>query len=125
MESGICQFRVNTIYQNRTKYITNSMEQSPSSEANSHSDTKETQRFLWNPKVHYRLHNSLSLPYISSHMHPVHKLPPIFFKINYNIILLSMLLFHSRFPSKILYSFLISPMRDTCPVHLILLISSP
>jgi hypothetical protein len=46
-----------------------------------------------------------------------------FFKIHFNIILPSMpnRCFHSHFPIKICYAFLISPKHTTCPAHVILL----
>jgi hypothetical protein len=36
--------------------VTNSMEQSPSSEANSYSASQKILRLFWNRKVHYRIH---------------------------------------------------------------------
>jgi hypothetical protein len=39
--------------------LSNSMEKSPSWEANSDSASQEITHLLWNPKVHYRVHWSL------------------------------------------------------------------
>jgi len=39
------------------KLLTNSMKQSPSSQAYSHSATEEVSRLLWNLNVHCRVHN--------------------------------------------------------------------
>jgi len=59
-------------------YKINSIEQSPSWEANSHSASQETTCFFWNPKVHYCVHKGLPLAPVLDHMHPVHTLPPYF-----------------------------------------------
>jgi hypothetical protein len=44
--------------------ITNSMEQSPSWKANSHSAGQEISRLSWNPKARYNIYNSLSVGHI-------------------------------------------------------------
>jgi hypothetical protein len=56
------------------------MEQNHSSEANSFSASQEIPRILWNPKVHYGIHNSL--PPILSQINPAHP-PSYFLKINF------------------------------------------
>jgi hypothetical protein len=94
------------------------MEQSPSSEANSHSASQEITRPLWKPKVHYRVYNSPPLVPILNQMNPVYTFPHYFPRID--LVLSSHLrldlpsgLIRSGFPTKILYVFLISP----CTLH--------
>jgi hypothetical protein len=66
---------------------TNSMEQSPSWEANSSSASQKIPRLIRNPKFYCRVHNSPSLVPVLSQRNPIYKLAPYFPKIHSNIIL--------------------------------------
>jgi len=102
------------------------MEDSPSSEANSHSGSPEIPHLLWNPKVRYHVQKGQPLVPILSQMNPDHNFPPYFPNIYSNIVLPSTprsseCLFSSGFLNKILHAF-ISPMHViTCPAHQVLL----
>jgi len=106
-------------------YLTYSMEQSPSSEANRFSPSQEISCVLWNPKVHYHIHKCLPpVPFLTQH-DPVHTATSHFLKIHLNIILPSMpgspkWSLALRFPhlNPVYTSAL--PIRDTCSAHLIL-----
>jgi len=84
-------------------FLTYSMEQSPSWEANWFSAGQEIPRILWNPKVHYRIHT---------------RLPPVPIL---RRLVQSIGLFPSGFPTKTLYTPLLSPIHATYTAHLILL----
>ena len=63
------------------------MEQNHSLEARSHSYSKEIIRVSWNPKVHYRIHNSPPLVPIPSLLNPLHTFKLSFSEVHFNIIL--------------------------------------
>jgi len=48
------------------------MEQSHSSEADSHTASQEVPNLEWKPKAHYRVHISSPLVPVLNRMHPVH-----------------------------------------------------
>jgi hypothetical protein len=83
------------------------MEQSSSQEVNSHSANQEIPRLLWNPKVHYHVHNRPPLAPILSQMNQIHTFAPYFPKIYSIVIHLRLDLpdgpFPSRLPTKILF----------------------
>jgi hypothetical protein len=84
---------------------------------------REFPAILRNPKVHHRVHKSPPLVHTLSQFHPVHIIPSYLSLILSTHLCLSLRsgLFPSGFPTNILYSFLVSPIRATCPAHPLLL----
>jgi hypothetical protein len=84
-------------------------ELSPSWEAANCAATQELPNILWNPKVHHRVHKSLPLVPILSHIDPVHTilsyLRSIFILSTHLRLGLPSGLFPSGFPTNILYAF--------------------
>jgi hypothetical protein len=79
-----------------------------------------------NQNAHRRVHNSPPPVPILRQVHPVHTLPAILLEVHFGPschlrLDLPSGIFTSGFPTKTLYTFTSSPMRATCPVHLILL----
>jgi hypothetical protein len=58
--------------------FSNSREQSPSWEANSHSSSHDIPRLIRNPKVHYRVYKSTSMISVLSQMNPIQTFSPCF-----------------------------------------------
>jgi hypothetical protein len=100
----------------------NSLEQSPSSEANSHSICQEMSCLLWKPKVH-------SLPYsqqLAAGPYPepdenILRLSTILILSSHLRLDLSNLFFPSGYSTKILCDLLFSSMHSTCSTHLLVL----
>ena len=102
------------------------MVQSPSWEANWSAASQEIPHISWNPKVHYRTHKHpppvsiLDHPIQSIYTHPTSWRSVLILSAHLRLGLPSGLL-PSGFPTKTLYTPLSSPIRVTCPAHLIIL----
>ena len=96
------------------------MEHSTYLETSRFAASQEIPHILWNAKVHYHVHNSQPPVPILSQVNPVQTPTLHFLKIHLNIIRPNCL-FYSGFPTKTLYTPLLSPIRATCLIHLILL----
>jgi hypothetical protein len=104
------------------------MEHSPSQETNSCSASQEIPRLLWNPKVHYRIHQSSPPITVLSQINPIQMLRSNFRKthFNFNIVLPSTSrssrdILSSGYPIKIVSACLICSIRARCPAHHIFL----
>ena len=106
--------------------LTCSMVQSPSWEANWFAASQEIPRILWNPKVHYRTHKRPPPVPVLGQPNPIHIPTSYLLEIYPNVIHPSTPMspqwsLSLRFPHQDPIRPLSSPIRATCPAHLILL----
>jgi hypothetical protein len=97
------------------------MQHSPTLQADSHSASQEIQSVLWNPKDHYRVQIGPPLVSVLSELNAVY-IPTPYLRCILILFYLRLghqsCLLYSDFPTKMLETFLICPMRATCPTHL-------
>jgi hypothetical protein len=110
----------------RNVFWTNSIDQSLSWEVNSRSASQQFPYLLWKPKVHLRVHQStryLSLfETRSAQSTPTLPVRSVLILSYHLLLYLLSGLFPSSIQAKRFCTFLISHIRATCPVHLILLV---
>ena len=111
---------------NKIYLLTYSMVQSPSWAANWFAASQEIPRISQNPKVHYHTHKHLPPVSILGQPNPVHIPTSHLLEIHPNIIHPStprspQWSLSLRFSTKTLYTPISSPIRATCPAHLIIL----
>jgi len=66
-------------------WLTQSMQQSPSWEANNFSTSPKVSHIVWNLKVLYRVHHSSTLVPLPSQMNPAHNSPFYSLKVHFNM----------------------------------------
>ena len=103
-----------------TYLLSYSKQQTPSWEDKRFSASQEMPRIVWNPKVHYRIHKYPETVPILSQLHPVHSPPPTSWRpiliLSFHLCLgLPSGLFPSGFPTKTLYTPLLSPYELRAP----------
>ena len=81
-----------------------------------------------NPTVQWHVCNSPRLVHILIYVNPTYDFLPRFLKTCFNAIIQSRLysangLFHSGWPTKILYEFLYSTLRTTCSTHVVIFLA--
>jgi hypothetical protein len=110
--------------------LTHSMKQNPSWEAKRFAPNQKIPAIVQNPKVHYHIHKCPPPVSILSQLDPVHtpnssSWRSILILSSHLLLGLQSGLFPYDYSNKTVYMTLLSPIRATCPVHLIFSSLSP
>jgi len=120
--SSMCLIRPYTLIRFQCKVPTKSMEQGPSSAANSLSASQESPWILQSPRAHYRIRVLPPLIHVFSQINPVNDLPPCFLKVHSNTLFQSTTgsskwFISLRFPYQNIVFTPPNPILVTCPAH--------